>query len=312
MKIGFFGTPELAKEVLEYLCSHHTVLFAVSSHDKAQGRSRKVCKTPVKACAEEHCVDVLQPLNLKCDEVVEELQKYNADIFVVFAYGHIIPKSVFTMPPLGTINMHPSLLPLYRGAAPVQWAIIDGQEKTGVTIQKIDEELDAGDIICQEEVAIPPDMTSCDLYEKVIPVGIQLIEKAMNGLREGTLKPQPQNHEAATYCGKINRETAKINWGKNARTIHNLVRGMNPKPTAWTTFRGHELKIWKTTVPEEHNLPELFPGEIVRYGKHRLLAGTGRGVIEILELQPSTKKRMDAAGFINGARLQSGDSFEIS
>lgn len=311
MKIGFFGTPDLAREILEHLCKNYDVAFAVSSHDKAQGRSKKVCKTPVKACAEEHCVDILQPLDLKCDEVVEELHSYNADIFVVFAYGHIIPRRVFDMPRLGTINMHPSLLPLYRGAAPVQWALIDGQNETGVTVQKIDEDLDAGDIVCQEKVELSQDMTACELYEAVIPLGIKLIDKAIAGLDNGSITPVRQDHSKATYCGKINRDAARIDWKKDANTIHNLVRGMNPKPAAWTYFRGNEMKIWKTALPKDDSLPELMPGELLRYGKKRLLAGSTEGIVEILELQPSTKKRMNAPGFLNGARLEAGETFEF-
>lgn len=311
MKIGFFGTPAIAGEVLEYLICSYDVVFAVTSRDKPQGRSKRICKTPVRECAEKHCLDVLQPERLRSEDTVHKIASYGADIFVVFAYGHIIPRSIFDIPRLGTLNLHPSLLPLYRGAAPVQWAVIDGQRTTGVTIQKIVEELDAGDIVRQEEIPIGPDTTTGELYDAVLPVGKRLLDEAITGLDSGTITPRPQNHLKATYCCKITRETAQIQWREDARTIHNLIRGLCPKPGAWTHFRGIELKIWRSTLPEETGLPELMPGELVRYGKRRLLAGTGSGTLEIISIQPSGKKTMDAPGFINGARLLPGERFNV-
>lgn len=307
MKIGFFGTPDLASGILDHLCCNYDVVFAVSSHDKPQGRSKQVCKTPVKSCAERHCLDILQPRDLRREELADEFAAFNADIFIVFAYGHIIPRHIFDIPPLGTVNMHPSLLPRYRGAAPAQWALINGEEVTGVTIQMIDEALDAGDIVCQEEIPVSSDMTACELYEEVIPVGKRLLDRAIAGLADGTLQPVPQDHSQATYCGKLTRERAEINWSDDAQRIHNTIRGMNPKPVAWTTFRGTELKIWRSTLPADEKIPVLPPGELARLGKRRLLAGTGEGTIEILELQPVTKKRMDAASFLNGVRLEPGE-----
>jgi methionyl-tRNA formyltransferase len=311
MKIGFFGTPDVAKEVMDYFCkSHHEVVFAVSSIDKPQGRSKKLCAPPVKVCAEQHCVDIMQPINLKEDDYLDKIREYEADIFVVFAYGHIIPRSVFEIPPLGTINLHPSLLPEYRGAAPVQWALIDGKKKSGVTIQMIEEALDAGPVVVQEELEIGEDETADDLYKRAIPLGIELLDRAIRGLADQSITPLPQDHNKATHCKKITREIAHIDWSNDAETIHNLVRGLNPKPYTWTTFRGSEMKIVKTTLSYSEDIGSLKPGEITTFGKKGLFVGTGTRPLKIMQLQPAGKKIMDAPGFRNGARLEQGDFFE--
>lgn len=310
MKIGFFGTPGIASYVLEKLCCRFEVVFLVSPEDKRCGRDLKLTNCAAKETAVCHNVPVLQPKSLKDPEFAESLKAFGADIFVVVAYGKLIPASVFNIPRCGTINLHPSLLPKYRGAAPVQWALINGETVTGVTVQMINEELDAGDIILSREISVDDNMTAEGLYDLVLPMGAGLVVEAVELLctgRAGTLAKQ--DHSQATYCGKIDNDTAHIDWNKSATGIHNLVRGLNPKPVAWTTFRGKHIKVWETRAFREE-LTAPAAGELAVFHKKRLLAGTGEGILEIISLQPETKKRMDALAFINGHRLRPSDRFE--
>ncbi|MFA5518453.1 MAG: methionyl-tRNA formyltransferase [Spirochaetota bacterium] len=310
IKVGFFGTPDIASYTLEKLCEKFEIAFLVAPEDRECGRNRTVqyCAAKKTACCMN--IPVLQPVSLKDPEFQKAIEAFNADIFVVVAYGKLIPERVFSLPRLGTINLHPSLLPAYRGAAPVQWAVINGETVSGITVQMINRELDAGDIVLQEKINISKDATSGDLYEEILPLGAELLIKAVELLASGKAKKIEQNHDDATYCGKINREIARINWTKEVETIHNLVRGLNPKPAAWTTFRNKNIKLWKTALFNEdpEYLPE--PGEIFRFRKKRLLAGTGKGILEILEIQPENRKIMDGTEFINGHRINAGEKFE--
>jgi len=308
MRVGFFGTPEIASYVLQHICNIYEIAFLVSPEDKKCGRDMKIQECAAKEFATCRDIPVLQPKNLKDPELAELIKSYNADIFVVVAYGKLIPRSIFGMPRLGTINLHPSLLPKYRGAAPVQWALINGDSETGVTVQMINEELDAGDIVLQEKVEIDENISAGELYDIVFPIGAQLVTKSIEMLGNGEIVPVKQNHSEATHCGKIDKEMAMINWENNAAKIHNLVRGLNPKPVAWTTFRGHHMKIWRTAI-FSGDAPSLKAGEIIKFHKKHLLAGTGNGTLEILEIQPENKKKMDGLSFINGYRLASGESF---
>jgi len=310
MKIGFFGTPGIASYVLEKLCCRFEVVFLVSPQDKRCGRDLKLQNCAAKDTAICHNVPVLQPGSLKDPEFAETLKAFGADIFVVVAYGKIIPASVFNIPPCGTINLHPSLLPKYRGAAPVQWALINGEPVTGVTVQMINEELDAGDIVLSREIAVDENMTAEGLYDIVLPMGAELVTRAVEMLCAGkTGAVRKQDHSQATYCGKIDSEMARIDWNKSAASIHNLVRGLNPKPAAWTTFREKHVKVWETRILREE-LPAPAAGELVVLHKKRLLAGTGDGILELVSMQPETKKRMDALAFINGYRLNPSERFE--
>ncbi|HOP64152.1 MAG TPA: methionyl-tRNA formyltransferase [Spirochaetota bacterium] len=308
MRVGFFGTPEIASYVLQHICNIFDIVFLVAPEDKKCGRAMKLQECAAKEFATCSDIPVIQPGNLRDPEFADILKSYNADIFVVVAYGKLIPENIFNMPRCGTINLHPSLLPEYRGAAPVQWALINGDDETGVTVQMINEELDAGDIVLQEKIEIDGEITAGELFEIVFPIGAEMIVKAINLLGSGDADLKKQVHSEATYCGKIDKDMSQIIWDKDSFSIHNLVRGLNPKPVAWTTFRGHHMKIWKTAI-FEGDCPELKAGEIRRFEKKRLLAGTGNGIIEILEIQPENKKRMDGLSFINGYRLEAGESF---
>ncbi|PKL39566.1 MAG: methionyl-tRNA formyltransferase [Spirochaetae bacterium HGW-Spirochaetae-1] len=304
MKIGFFGTPDIALYCLEELFKVHEICFVVTQPDKKTGRNQHMQICPAKHEAQCHDIPVLQPESLNDPAFFDQLNKYDAQIYVVVAYGKLIPRAVFDYPPLKTINLHPSLLPAYRGAAPLQWVLINGERETGVSVQLINERMDAGDIIRQEKVAITDDMTAADLSDAVLPLGVRLLNESIELLASGKAVSVQQKDDEATYCGKITRETARIDWTRSAVDIHNLVRGLNPKPVAWTTFRSRELKVWKTSL--SHGVPDtalsLRPGEMAVYGKKRLMAGTGKGILELVAIQPETKKTMDGLSFINGYR----------
>lgn len=310
MRIGFFGTPQIAAHCLRSLADAHDIAFIVSNDDKPCGRHLRVQCCPAKEVALERGIRFYHPASLKDPSFIEAIRIEGAELFVVVAFGRIIPRAVFEMPRLGTINLHPSLLPRYRGAAPVEWALIHGETETGVTVQMINERLDAGDIVLQERLAIPSDYTAEDLYQTIRPIGADLLLKSIDLLAAGTARPVPQDETAATYCGKIDHELARINWNTDALAIHNLVRGLNPRPGAWTEFRGTHIKIWKTAPASADLLPEAQPGLLAVHQKKHLLAGTGGGWIEILSLQPETRKLMDGLSFINGYRPREGDRFE--
>jgi methionyl-tRNA formyltransferase len=309
MKIGFFGTPDIASYCLEELHRNHEIVFAVAPCDKPAGRNLQMQCCAAKEKALSFDIPILQPDSLRDPSFPGTLDSFDADIFVVVAYGKLIPRSVFDRPRLKTINLHPSLLPKYRGAAPIQWALINGEKETGVTVQLINEKMDAGDIIAQEKISVSEDMNAEDLYRAVLPVGARLLDQAINALASGTASPRVQDESQVSLCGKITHDTARIDWSSPAENIHNLVRGLNPRPVAWTTFRGQNLKIFRSALFTESIAEKPEPGQVIRLGKKRLLAGTGRGPLEILELQLETKKRVDAQAFINGQRLEAADRF---
>ncbi len=307
MKIGFFGTPDIGAFCLRALAREFEVLFAMTGEDKPAGRHRHLQASPVKQAALELGVPVLQPAKLRDEGFIGDLKKYPADAYVIVAYGKIIPREIFDHPPLKTINLHPSLLPKYRGAAPVEWALMRGETETGITVQLINERLDEGDILAQKAIAVGSCMTAGELYDIVLPEGAALLADTLRLMAAGDITPRKQREDEALYCGKIDRDLARIDWTKRAMDIHNLVRGLNPKPVAWTEFRGKTVHLWKTVLPADTSGIELAPGELRVHARKRLLAGTGDGVIEILSIQPETKKAMDGLSFINGYRLQAGE-----
>jgi len=307
MKIGFFGTPDIGAFCLRELARNFDVLFAVTGEDKPAGRHRHLQAPPVKEAAAELGIPVLQPGKLRDEAFIAGLKGYPADLYVVVAYGKIIPREIFDHPHLKTINLHPSLLPKYRGAAPVEWALMGGETVTGVTVQLINEKLDAGDILASSKIDVGRDMTAGELYDIVLPKGAALLVETVRRMGEGDIVPVKQDESESTYCGKIDKDLARVEWTKPAPDIHNLVRGLNPKPVAWTEFRGKNVRLWRTNLPDDAGDIVLEPGELRVHGKKRLLAGTGRGAVEITGIQPETKKVMDGLSFINGYRLQAGE-----
>ena len=234
MRVIFMGTPDFAVGTLEEIIkAGHEVVLVVSQPDKAVGRSRALKYTPVKECAVAHGIEVYQPAKIRAEESVEYLRQYNADIIIVEAFGQIIPKAILDMPHFGCVNVHASLLPKYRGAAPIQWAVLNGDQVTGVTTMRMDEGLDTGDMIMKQEVIVDEDETGGSLFDKLSGVGAKLCVKTMEAIENGTAVYTPQDDALATHTGKIQKEMGSIDWSKDAEVIERLVRGLNPWPSAY-------------------------------------------------------------------------------
>ena len=305
MKVVFMGTPDFAVGTLEAIIeAGHEVLLVVTQPDKPKGRSGALQFPPVKECAVAHGIEVFQPTKIRLEENVEFLRKYDADIFVVAAFGQILPKSILDMPKHGCINVHASLLPKYRGAAPIQWAVINGDPVTGVTIQQMDIGVDTGDIIVTKELAIAEDETGGGLFDKLAVVGAEACLEAMEQIANGTATRTPQNHDEATHVSMISKEFGTIDWSKPAVEIERLVRGLNPWPSAYTKLDGKTFKIWKAAVKEENSNEK--PGCVSKVAKGSLEIQTGEGVLSLVEVQLEGKKRMEIDAFLRGYQVEVG------
>lgn len=308
MRVIFMGTPDFAVETLEEIIkAGHEVVLVVSQPDKAVGRSKALKYTPVKACAIAHGVEVYQPERVRDAACVEYLRGYQPDIIIVEAFGQIIPKEILDMPCFGCVNVHASLLPKYRGASPIQWAVINGDAVTGVTTQRMDEGLDTGDMIMKEEVIIRADETGGSLFERLSKVGARLCVKTMAAIEDGTAVYTPQDSAKATHTSKIHKELGSIDWTKDAAGIECLIRGLDPWPSAYTRLGDKTLKIWKARVIPESS--EAAPGCIVKVERDRILVQTGNGLLELLEVQLEGKKRMPVEAFLNGYTVEEGTYF---
>ena len=305
MKIIFMGTPDFAVGTLEAIIkAGHEVVLVVTQPDKPKGRSGALQFTPVKECAIAHNIEVFQPTRIRLEENVEYLRKYDADIMVVAAFGQILPKSILEMTKFGCINVHASLLPKYRGAAPIQWAVINGDEVTGVTIQQMDIGVDTGDIILTKELSIDKDETGGGLFDKLAVIGAEACVEALARIENGTATRTPQNHEEATHVSMIRKEFGDIDWNRPAVEIERLIRGLNPWPSAYTTLEGKTFKIWKANVVNENS--SYRPGYIAAVTKNSLMVQTGEGMLELLEVQLEGKKRMETDAFLRGYNVETG------
>ena len=303
-RIVFMGTAGFGIPTLRALHEHHEVVGVVTRPDKAKGRGKKFQPSPVKSAALELGLMVIDPENLKSPEFIGSLRKLDADLFFVVAF-RILPKEMFTMPPDGTINMHASLLPDYRGAAPINWAIINGDVRTGLTTFYIEETIDTGDIILSETVDIGPDETAGELSGRMseLAAGLALKTIALIEHKGHTGQKQPQGN--GRPAPKLFKEDSRIDWSMDARSIHNRVRGMNPVPGAFTDWTGGPLKIHRTTVIDDETPGK--PGIIVEASpKKGIVVSCGRGKLRILELQPPCKKPMDSACFVRGYCVENG------
>lgn len=304
MKIVFMGTPDFSVGALEALLkAGHEVKAVVTQPDKCKGRSDKLIFSPVKECALAHGIPVLQPERIKRPEAVEELQKYPADVFVVAAFGQILSKEILDMPKYGSINIHASLLPKYRGSSPIQWAVINGEEETGVTIMQMDEGLDTGDILYQKTLKLAPKETGESLFERLAVLGAEAIVEALPLLEEGKLTPIPQKEEEATKTVMLKKTMGEIDWTKSAVEIERLVRGLNSWPSAYTHMGGKQLKIWDADVDKD---ADVKPGEVAFVEKQRFAVGCGEGILWINSLQLEGKKRMDTQAFLLGNTVTPG------
>lgn len=307
MKIVFMGTPEYAVGALEALIgAGHEIAAAVTQPDKAKGRSGSLQYSPVKECALKHGIPVFQPERVKRPEAVVTLRSYEADVFVVAAFGQILSREILDMPRLGCLNIHASLLPRYRGASPIQHAIIDGEERTGITIMQMDAGIDTGDILYQKELPIDRRDTSQSLYDKLTVLGGQTIVEALKLLEQGMLVPRKQREEESCYVKMITKEMGRIDFSRDALSIERLVRGMIPWPSAYTLFRGKQMKIWEA-VALEGDVSGLAAGTVSAVGKEDFTVVTGRGFLQIRELQLEGKKRMSAHDFLLGMRVTPGE-----
>ena len=281
------------------------VVGVVTQPDRPAGRGLKPKSPPVKLAAQELGLEVLQPVSINRGDAVDWLAARSPDLMVVAAFGQLLKKHVLDLPKHGCINVHASLLPKYRGAAPIQWAIIRGERWTGVTIMLMDEGMDTGPILMQRAVEIGEDETGGELEERLAALGAELIVPAIEGYLEGRIRPKPQP-EGGTLAPKIKEEHTRIDWGRSAREIHDLVRALNPSPLAYTTFRGKRVKLVRTALADVES--GGGPGEILRHRK-RLLVATGEGVLEILSLRPEGKREISGLDFINGYRPSPGERF---
>lgn len=299
MKIVFFGDPEIAAYCLRKIAEKGIeVSCVVTTPDKPQGRGLKAGESEVKKAAKELNLKILQPESLKDEVFIDELRKINADLFVVVAFK-ILPKAVYELPKKGSINLHGSLLPKYRGAAPIQWALINGDKVTGVTTFFLKEKVDEGDIILQKEIEISDDDNFGALYDKIKIIGSDVLIETILLIEQGNYKLQKQDDSQAIPAPKITKEICKIDWNKPAVNIRNLIRGLSPKPGAY--FEKNE-KIYKILKANVTNSPSLKPGEFYQT-KKELFAGCSDGTLQILEIQPENKKIMTAEEFVRGYRL---------
>ena len=316
LKIIFFGTPEFAVESLDRLVSDgYSVAAVVTATDKPAGRGHKLLQSAVKEYALSKGLEVLQPASLKDPEFIDRLREINADLFIVIAF-RMLPEIVWTMPPLGTFNLHGSLLPRYRGAAPINWAIINGDTETGVTTFFLKHEIDTGDIIDQKRISVGPDENFGSVYDRLMHIGADLTVSTVARIIDGTISTVSQNAdglEAPSPAPKIFKETCHIDWTRNAGEIHNLIRGLSPLPGAWTAMilPGNEpltVKIFASSPVD--GLSDLKPGQISVEGAKMFVTCGNHTRLEIKELQPAGKKRMSATDYLRGAHL-SGAHFSL-
>ncbi len=303
LRIIFMGTPEFAVPSLEILVENKfNVVGVITAPDKPQGRGQKLVPSAVKECALRYNIPVLQPTNLKAPEFLAELRSYNANLQIVVAF-RMLPEVVWSMPEYGTFNLHGSLLPQYRGAAPINWAIINGEKETGVTTFFLKHEIDTGSIIYQEKETIAPDDTVGDVYSRLMLKGAQLVLKTVRAIEAGNYPsvPQPEN-VGLKHAPKIFRETCEINWARPSEEIRNLVRGLNPYPSAWTTLNGKTFKIFKVSTVK-NDQTGVSPGTINTDNKNYLYVKSADGWIAIDELQPDGKKKMAIQEFFRGNKL---------
>lgn len=305
MKIVYMGTPDFAVAPLEALIkAGHQVTAVVTQPDKQRGRGKEVQMTPVKECALKHNIPVFQPIKIKEKEAIDRLREYPADIFVIAAFGQLLSEEILAMPPFGCVNIHASLLPSYRGAAPIQWAILNGEKETGVTIMQMEKGLDTGDMLLKKAIPIEPKETGESLHDKLMEVGAELIVEALPLIESGKINPEKQEDSKSSYASRLNKEMGHIDWNKDAEELERLVRGLNSWPSAYTSYRGKTLKIWEADVSGEQS--GKLPGEITQVGKDFVDVACGRDTLRIYSLQLEGKKRMAVKDFLLGYEIKQG------
>ena len=308
MKIIFMGTPDFAAASLEALIdSRHEIQAVVTQPDKPKGRKGELTPSPVKVVAEEKGIKVYQPLKVRDEEFVETLRAYNPDVIVVVAFGQIIPLSILKMPKFGCVNIHGSLLPKYRGAAPIQWAVLDGEKETGITTILMDEGIDTGDILLKKTIKIDTDETSGSLFDKLMALGAETILETLDELENGSLTPIKQGESPTAYAKILTKAMGLIDFTKPAKELDCFVRGMDPWPSAYTLLAGKTLKLWKVRAVEGGGKA----GSVIDIDKESFTIACGEGAIEVLEVQLEGKKRMSAGDFLKGSTLNIGQELGV-
>lgn len=308
MRIVFMGTPDFAVGSLQALCESgkHEILAVVTQPDRPKGRGNKLLQTPVKEYALEQGLTVYQPQKVKTPEFVELLHELQPELIVVAAFGQFLSKEILELPKYGCINVHASLLPKYRGAAPIQYAIIKGEKKSGVTIMQMDIGMDTGAMLDKVVVPIEENTTMGELHDALREQGATLLLQVIDKIAAGTAVAEPQDNEQATYATLLDRSMEHIDWSKTAQEVHNLIRGFNPAPSTFTKLpNGKSLKIWGSKMTGKSSAAAA--GTVIETGKHSFFVACGEGVLEITEVQPESKKRMPAQVFLNGRGVQEGD-----
>ncbi|MBR4169809.1 MAG: methionyl-tRNA formyltransferase [Lachnospiraceae bacterium] len=306
MNVVFMGTPDLAVTVLDAIVqSSHNVTAVVTREDKQKGRGKELSMPPVKAYALEHDIPVFQPVKIKTEEAVATLRSFDADIYVVAAYGQILSEEILSIPKKGCVNVHTSLLPKYRGSSPIQWAIIEGETQTGVTVMQMDAGMDTGDILFTQTVAIDPKETGGSLHDKLADTGAALIVKALDEIEKGNVNPVKQDSAQATYTKMLDKGMGNIRFEAGSARIERMIRALNPWPSTYTYLHGKILKIWAAEVFPEKSTEA--PGTVIRVDGSAFFVKTGDGVLKITEVQLEGKKRMSVKDFLLGAKIQAGD-----
>ena len=314
MKIVFLGTPAIAVPSLEFFINKEDIelLAVITQPDRPSGRGMKLQPSPVKQLAEQHNIKVYQPKLIRKDEkLIKLLKELKPDAFIMVAFGQILSQEILDIPRIGTINLHSSLLPKYRGPNPIQWAIINGEKTTGITTMLSDAGVDTGPMLLKEEIPITNDMDTIELCNQIANKGPIMLYESLIGLNNNTLTPAPQPEEGVSYAPKLTKEDGKIDWSRTSQEIHNQVRGMKPFPSTYTFFKDDLIKIIKTELSENKVIPDFNgSGQVLDILKNGFRVATGDGEIIIRELQPTCKKPVCAGSWCNGARIQPGDRFD--
>lgn len=305
MNIVFMGTPDFAVPALKKLIENYGVKAVYTQPDRPKGRGKKLAFSAVKEVAVEHNIPVFQPIKIKTDaEAINELIKINPDFIIVVAFGQILPKEVLQIPKYGCINLHASLLPKFRGAAPINWAVINGEKKSGNTTMLMDVGLDTGDMLLRSETIIGEAMTAGELHDVLMEDGAELLIKTIEGMVHHEIKPEPQDGSLSCYASMLNKEIAKINWSHGANAINNLIRGLNPWPVAYTTYNDLVMKIYKAEpVMRNHN---RVPGEIIEVSNNGILVACGEGTLMIKLIQFPGGKALGVEQYIKGNSIEVG------
>ena len=306
MKIIFMGTPDFAAASLEALiASKHEIMAVVTQPDKPKGRKGELTPSPVKTIAVEKGIKVYQPVRVREQEFVEILRGYNPDVIIVVAFGQIIPESILEIPKYGCVNIHGSLLPKYRGAAPIQWAVLDGEKETGVTTMLMDKGIDTGDILLKRVINLAEDETAGSLFDKLMALGAETILETLEGLENGSITPEKQGESPTDYAKMLTKAMGLIDFTRTAAELDCFIRGMNPWPSAYTVLYGKTLKIWKAKPVDGNG----GAGSVLSVGKDSFIVGCGENALEIFEVQLEGKKRMSAGDFLKGTHLEPGTEF---